>query len=86
MKVSFKTSPATRVAVRAVVVAVLGYFVASLAQGGGKLDDWQSVAWGAAAAGAYALIGILTPAEPLVGVKTPVEVPVPPAEPKPKAK
>lgn len=78
---SFKTSPKVRVAVRALVVAVLAYFVQALAEGGGRLDDWQAFAWGAAAAAAYAVIGILTPVEPLVGVQTPVEVPVPPAEP-----
>lgn len=78
---SFKTSPGLRVAVRALVVAVLTYFVQGLAAGHGRLDDWQTFAWGLAAAVAYAALGILTPVEPLVGVKATVEVPTPPAIP-----
>ena len=78
---SFKTSPALRAGVRAIVVAVITYFVSALTQGGGKIDDWHSFAWGVAGGVAYAILGLLTPVEPFVGVKAKVEVPTPPAIP-----
>lgn len=77
----FRSSPQFRFALRTIVVAIIAYFVAVLAQGG-AITDWQSFAWGAAGATANALVGLLTPVEPFVGVKAKaVEVPSPPAVP-----
>jgi len=66
---NFKTNPAVRAAVRSVVVAVLTYLVGGFTTGFG---DWKSVAYGVGAAAAYALLGVLTPIEPKVGIKTEV--------------
>lgn len=68
----FKLSPSFRFAARTVLVAVVSYVVSVLAQGG-KITDWHSFAWGLAGAALYALLGVLTPIEPKVGVKTPVQ-------------
>lgn len=71
-------TPNARFAARTIVVAVIGYLASALAQGGTDgITDWGALGWGAASAAAYAVIGLLTPTEPFVGVtsKTPVEVP-----------
>lgn len=76
---AFRKSPEFRFALRTIVVAVISYFVAVLAQGG-AVTDWTSFAWGIGGAIANALVGLLTPVEPFVGVKPKaVEVPRPPA-------
>lgn len=67
---------------RQVVVAVVAYLAAAFAQG--QIADWSALAWGAAAAAASALVGLVGPQEPFVGVKYQAQVPVPPAEPDPK--
>lgn len=79
-----KKSSTVRFWARQLVVAVVSYFVAALAQGGGKITDWHTFAWGIAGGLASTLLGLLGPQEPFVGVKYPAEVPVPPAEPETK--
>lgn len=75
----FRTSPAFRFGVRTVVVAIITYCASAIATG---FTDWKAFALGAAGAAANALIGLLTPVEPFVGVKPAgVQVPSPPAEP-----
>lgn len=64
----WQTNPKARFYVRTFVVGCLGYITSSFAQGG-AFGDWHSFVWGAVAAGANAVIGLLTPVEPLVGVK-----------------
>lgn len=73
----FKNSPAFRYWTRVVVVAVVSYGVSAYHDG---ITDWTSFAKGAVAAAAYAVVGLLTPVEPFVGVQpSDVKVPVPPA-------
>lgn len=76
----YRSSPGFRAGLRSVVVGVIAYFVAAMAQGG-AIDDWSSFGWGLAGAVANLLVGILTPTEPFIGVKATVEVPSPPAVP-----
>lgn len=80
MREWWKTSPALRFFVRTVVVAVAGYAVTAFQQG---ITDWRSFLGGLAAAGITAVVGLVTPVEPFVGVnKTDgVQVPTPPAVP-----
>jgi len=67
----FKSSPAVRMWVRVIVLAILSWFVQL------PLDnDWSSrTLISGALAVAYAIIGLLTPMEPMVGIKSKVEVP-----------
>lgn len=75
----YRDSPAFRAGLRTVVVGVISYFVAALAQGG-EIADWHNFLWGLAGATANGLLAVLTPIEPFVGVKAnDVKVPVPPA-------
>lgn len=66
----WRRSPAVRMTVRAMAVAVLTFFATSFAAG--DVVDWKGLLYGAAAAAIYALLGILTPMEPKVGIKTQV--------------
>lgn len=73
----FKNSPAFRYGARVVAVAVVTYAVSAYHDG---ITDWTAFAKGVAGAAIYALVGLLTPLEPFVGVKpSDVNVPVPPA-------
>lgn len=74
----FRRSPAVRMAARTVAVAVIVAAIKTWLDGA----SWEVVARAAEVAGAYAVLGLLTPLEPLVGNKTAVEVPSPPAEPR----
>lgn len=77
VKPALLKSPRARFYARTIVVAVIGYGASAIAQGGSGLHDLSSFALGAASAGAYAVVGLLTPTEPFVGLKQagPVEVP-----------
>lgn len=66
----WRANPKARFYVRTFVVAVIAYVVSSLSQGTGGFDTWQSFAWGAFGAGANAVIGLFTPVEPLVGLRS----------------
>jgi hypothetical protein len=75
----YHTSPAFRFGLRTVVVAIISYIATGIAAG---FEDWKPFALGVAGAGMNAIVGLLTPVEPFVGVKASgVQVPVPPAEP-----
>lgn len=62
--------PAVRMTLRAMAVAVITFFASSFAAG--DVVDWKGVLYGAGAAALYALLGILTPLEPKVGIKSQV--------------
>lgn len=81
-----KRSATVRFWVRQIIVAVLTYFVAALAQGGGSIDDWKTFAYGISGGVASAVLGLLGPHEPFVGIKYDADVPVPPADPVPAPK
>lgn len=73
----FKESPAFRYWTRVVVVAVVAYAVSAYHDG---ITDWSAFAKGVVGAAVYAVVGLVTPVEPFVGVKpNDVKVPVPPA-------
>lgn len=75
----WRSDPKVRVYVRIFVVGVISYVIAALAQGG-EFGDLSTFGWAAAGAGAKALVAVLTPEEPFVGIKaSQVEVPSPPA-------
>jgi hypothetical protein len=81
LKQLWKTSPKLRFAARTVGVAAAGYIVQSYR---GGFTDWKSFASGLATAAITALLGLITPLEPFVGVnKAKIEVPSPPAVPEP---
>ena len=67
---AYKNNPALRTAVRAAVVAILTYLATALRDN--DFSDWKNVLYGIGSALAYAIIGVLTPVEPKVGVKTTV--------------
>lgn len=71
---SFRNSPKVRLAVRAIVVAVIAYGVKVFGAG---VEAFSLVPflWGLGSAGVYALVGVFTPVEPNVGVKARVKVP-----------
>lgn len=77
---AFKHNPAVRFWTRTILVAVVSYAVSAWHDG---IGDWAAFAKGAAGAAIYALVGLLTPVEPFVGVNKPsnIEVPSPPAIP-----
>lgn len=66
----YKNSPTLRAGIRAFTVAVVGYVVFAIKSG--EPFEWRNVLWSALTSGGYAIIGILTPVEPKVGVKTDV--------------
>lgn len=78
-------SPAFRFVVRTVVVAAATYLIAAFQQG--EAVDLTALGVAAATAGLTALVGLLTPVEPFVGPSFAkpdnVEVPKPPAKPRP---
>lgn len=76
---AFRKSPAVRMVARSIAVAIAGYVADSLK--GGVVFSWSALAIAAGTAAGYAILGIFTPVEPLVGNKTRVDVPVPPAQP-----
>lgn len=77
----YRESAGFRFGLRTFVVGVITYFISALAQGG-AITDWSSFGWGLAGAVANLVLGLLTPIEPFVGIKSKkVEVPVPPAAP-----
>lgn len=77
-------TPRSRFAARTLVVAAASYVVSSGAAGG-DFADWGSFGWGLAGAVAYAVVGLLTPTEPFVGIRPaePVEVPADSSTPTP---
>lgn len=68
----FKTNPAVRMALRAVAVGVLAYLATTFRNGQGAFN-LSTFAWGLGAAAVYAVVGLVTPIEPKVGVKTDVQ-------------
>lgn len=74
-------SPRYRLAIKTVVIAIITYVAKDLSDG--DIDDWESIYIAAKVSIGYAVIGLLTPIEPFVGVNKPdvVKVPSPPAEP-----
>lgn len=76
----YRSSAAARFWLRQIAFAIVSFFVSATAQG--SVSDWHNFLWGLAGAVATALLGLLTPLEPFVGVKAKrVEVPQPPAVP-----
>jgi hypothetical protein len=71
---AFSDSPQLRFAARALVTAVVAYFVLVFA-GGREVFELGTFLWGLGAALTYAVQGLLLPTEPFVGVKTDVRVP-----------
>lgn len=79
----YRSSPAARMVLRAAASGAAAYVVASIHAG--VAISLVALAAAAGTAAGYAIIGLLTPTEPFVGVGKPskVEVPVPPAKPGP---
>lgn len=68
----WKANPAVRFAVRTIVVAVVAYLVN--AYRAGDVIDGKALLWGALVAAGTALVGLLSPVEPKVGLaKTDVQ-------------
>lgn len=64
----WRHDPKARLIVRTFVVGVVAYVTSALSSGD-AFGRGMNFVWGAVGAGAYAVIGALTPVEPLVGVK-----------------
>lgn len=72
-------SPRLRMTIRTLVIGGVVYFAQDLSDG--DLDDWEGLWLSLKVSASYAILGLLTPLEPFVGVGKPdrVEVPAPPA-------
>lgn len=70
----YRNSPAARMYVRALAVAVAVY-VCKTFQAGVDEFELAPFVWGLGSAVVYSVLGALTPIEPMVGVKAKVEVP-----------
>lgn len=71
----YRNNPSARMYVRALALAVAVY-VCKVFQAGVEEFEFAPFVWGLGSAAVYAVVGFMTPLEPMVGVKAKVEVPV----------
>ncbi len=68
----FKKYPQVRAGLRTVAVAVIAYLVTARAKGN-EFGDLSSFLYGLYGAIVYAVAALVTPLEPLIGVKAPIQ-------------
>ena len=70
----YRSNPAARMWTRAIAFAVLGYLVKVFGSGADAFE-LSPFLWGLGSAVVYAIVGAMSPLEPMVGVKARVDVP-----------
>lgn len=72
-------NPRWRMTIRTLVIGLLVYLFSDLSDG--DIDDWEKLGQSALISVSYAVLGLLTPLEPFVGIGKPAVVDVPPPPP-----